>query len=743
MSFFLKIIILVFLLIFPANAEIIKDIKIVGNQRISTATILLFSKINKDSEITEKDLNNIIKNLYSTDFFKDVKVTFNDQILKISVNENPIVQTVIFKGIKKKSIIEVLEDNIQLKEKNPFIKNIVKRDETKIINILRSNGFYFSNVDSKIIENDNNTVDLIYEIDLKKRAHIKNIKFIGDKKIKDGKLRGIIISEESKFWKFISNKKFLDVNRIALDESLLKNYYKNNGYYNVKIESSSAQVINDQNFELIFNINAGNKFYFDNLVLNYPKDFSKDDFLGIISTLNEIRGELYSLKKINSILKEIDKVLLINDYAFFNATYEEVLNGDKINLTISLNETEKFYIERINLFGNYITNEKVIRNQLFADEGDPYNEILVNNSINEIRALGIFGNVKKKVSDGSKDKFKVVNITVEEKPTGEIMAGAGTGTSGSSIFVGLKEKNYLGEGTKLDVNATLSQTGVQGLFSVNLKNYKNSDKDLNTSIENSSFDQLSKFGYKTTKTGFTIGTSYEQFKDVFFSPSISNYYETMKTSSSASSTRKKQEGDYFDSQANYSFTLNKLNQNYQPSDGYKTSFSQSIPLYSDDLTITNAFSYATYHSIFENQVLGINFLLKSADSLSGDDIRVSKRLFIPSRRLRGFESGKIGPVDSGDFVGGNYASVLNISSNLPNLFSQVQNLDFSIFVDTANLWGVDYDSSLDNSKIRSSTGIAIDWFTPVGPLNFSFAQPITKSSSDVTEFFRFDIGTTF
>ena len=624
MSFFLKIIILVFLLIFPANAEIIKDIKIVGNQRISTATILLFSKINKDSEITEKDLNNIIKNLYSTDFFKDVKVTFNDQILKISVNENPIVQTVIFKGIKKKSIIEVLEDNIQLKEKNPFIKNIVKRDETKIINILRSNGFYFSNVDSKIIENDNNTVDLIYEIDLKKRAHIKNIKFIGDKKIKDGKLRGIIISEESKFWKFISNKKFLDVNRIALDESLLKNYYKNNGYYNVKIESSSAQVINDQNFELIFNINAGNKFYFDNLVLNYPKDFSKDDFLGIISTLNEIRGELYSLKKINSILKEIDKVLLINDYAFFNATYEEVLNGDKINLTISLNETEKFYIERINLFGNYITNEKVIRNQLFADEGDPYNEILVNNSINEIRALGIFGNVKKKVSDGSKDKFKVVNITVEEKPTGEIMAGAGTGTSGSSIFVGLKEKNYLGEGTKLDVNATLSQTGVQGLFSVNLKNYKNSDKDLNTSIENSSFDQLSKFGYKTTKTGFTIGTSYEQFKDVFFSPSISNYYETMKTSSSASSTRKKQEGDYFDSQANYSFTLNKLNQNYQPSDGYKTSFSQSIPLYSDDLTITNAFSYATYHSIFENQVLGINFLLKSADSLSGDDIRVSK-----------------------------------------------------------------------------------------------------------------------
>ncbi len=743
MSFFLKIIFFVFLLIFPANSESIKDIKIIGNERISTATILLFSKIDKDSDITDSDLNSIIKNLYSTDFFKDVKVTFDSQILKIVVNENPIVQSVIFKGIKKKNIISILEENIQLKEKNPFIRNVVKRDATKIVNILRSNGFYFSKVDSKIIENDNNTVDLIYEIDLKKRAHIKNIKFIGDKKIKDGKLRGIIVSEESKFWKFISNKKFLDVNRISLDEKLLENYYKNNGYYNVKIESSSAQVVNDQNFELIFNINAGNKFYFDNLNLNYPNDFSEQDFLDIISTLNKTRGEVYSLKKINSILKEIDKILLVSDYAFFNATYEEVLNNDKINLTINLKETEKFYIERINLFGNYITNEKVIRNQLYADEGDPYNEILVNNSINEIKSLGIFSSVNKKISEGSSDKFKVIDITVEESPTGEVMAGAGTGTSGSSVFVGLKEKNYLGQGTKLDVNATLSQTGIQGLFSINLKNYKNSDKDLNTSFENSSYDQLSKFGYKTTKTGFTIGTSYEQFKDIFFSPSISNYYETMKTSSSATNTRKKQEGDYIDSQLNYSFILNKLNQNYQPSDGYKTSFSQSIPIYSDDLVITNSFAYSTYHSFFENQVLGINFLIKSADSLSGDDIRVSKRLTIPSRRLRGFENGKVGPVDAGDYIGGNYASVLNFSTNLPNLLSQVQNLDFSVFVDAANLWGVDYDSSLDNSKIRSSTGIAIDWFTPVGPLNFSFAQPISKSSSDVTEFFRFDIGTTF
>ena len=735
------------LLIFFINtisfAEVIKEFKITGNKRISDSTIILFSKVKIYDDINKDDLNKIIKELYSTNFFKNVKVSFDNQIIEIFVDENPVIQKLVFNGIKKKNIISKLKENIKLKEKQPFLKNDVKNDVTNIMNILRSNGFYFSKVESEFKTNDNHTVDLIYNIELGKRAHITKIKFIGDKKIKDGKLRNVIISEESKFWKFISNKKFLDINRISLDEKLLRNYYKNKGYYNIKIESSSAQVINDDNFELIFNINAGNKYYFDALNLNFPSDFSEDEFSEIILTLNNLKGKIYSLKKINSILKEIDNLLLNNDYAFFNATYNENLSGDKINLEINLTESEKKYVERINVFGNYITNDRVIRNQLFVDEGDPYNEILLNNSINEIRSLGIFKGVSSKTVEGKSDKFKIVNITVEETPTGEIMAGAGTGTSGTSVTFGIKEKNYLGEGRKLDANLTISDTSVEGLFSTTIRNYKNSDKNLNTSIENSSYDQLNRFGYKSTKTGFSLGTSYEQFKDIYFSPSISNYYETMKTSSSASNARKKQEGDYIDSSFNYSFTLNKLNQNFQPSDGYKIGFTQSLPIYSDDLTIVNQFDYSKYYSFLDDKVFAFNFLIKTANSISGEDVRASKRLYIPSRRLRGFEKGKVGPVDSGDFIGGNFATVLNLSTNLPKLLPEVQNLEFTIFLDAANLWGVDFDSSLDNSKIRSSTGLAIDWFTPVGPLSFSFATPITKASSDVDETFRFDIGTTF
>ena len=743
MKLIIKLLLLIFFINSISFAEILKEFKVEGNKRISSKTIILFSKVKINDDINESNLNEIIKELYSTNFFKDVKVSFSNQILKITVKENPVIQSLIFNGIKKKNIISTLKSSVELKEKNPFLKNTVKSDETQIINILRSNGFYFSKVESEVKKNDNYTVDLIYNIELGKKAHIKKIKFIGDKKFKDGKLRNIIVSEETRFWKFISNKKFLDINRISLDKKLLKSYYKNRGFYNVKIESASAQVTGDDNFELIFNINAGKKYYFNNLSLNFPSDFSESDFSGIKSSLNKLKGEIYSLKKINSILKEIDKLLLDSDYSFFNATYNENLYENKLDLTINLTESEKKYVERINLFGNYITNDRVIRNQLQVDEGDPYNKILLNNSINEIKALGIFKNVTSKASKGKSEEFKIIDITVEEMPTGEIMAGAGTGTSGSSITFGIKEKNYLGKGQKLDANLTISDSSVTGLFSTTNKNYKNSNKDLNTSFENTSLDRMSSFGYKSTKTGFSLGTSYEQYKDVFFSPSFSNYYETMKTSSSASSTRKKQEGDYIDSTFNYKFTLNKLNQNFRPSDGYKIGFYQSLPLYSDDLTIVNQFDYSKYFSFLDEQVFAVNFLLKTANSISGEDIRVSKRLFIPSRRLRGFEAGKVGPVDSGDFIGGNFASVMNLSTNLPKFLPEVQNLDFTLFIDAANLWGVDFDSSLDNSKIRSSTGLAIDWYTPIGPLNFSFATPITKASSDVEETFRFDIGTTF
>ena len=253
---------------------------------------------------------------------------------------------------------------------------------------------------------------------------------------------------------------------------------------------------------------------------------------------------------------------------------------------------------------------------------------------------------------------------------------------------------------------------------------------------------MSRAGYKTSRTGFSIGTEFEQIDNLFVNLELSNFYEDLETIDTATSIVKKQEGNYFENLLKYSIKINKLNQDFQPTDGYINNFSQTLPIYSDDLAIENSFTSSLYHSFGDNIVLTAKYFLKTINSLE-DNVRVSKRVFVPSKRLRGFESGKIGPKDGTQYIGGNYASSLNLSSTFPNVFFEKENIDLNFFIDMANVWEVDYNSSLDSSKIRSSTGVAVNWFSGIGPLSFSYAIPLSESDTDITESFRFQIGTSF
>ena len=252
---------------------------------------------------------------------------------------------------------------------------------------------------------------------------------------------------------------------------------------------------------------------------------------------------------------------------------------------------------------------------------------------------------------------------------------------------------------------------------------------------------MSTGGYKTSRTGFGLGTGFEQYSDFFVNIDISAYYEKLETSSTASNIKKKQEGDYFENLLSYAFSINKLDQNWQPTDGYKTSFSQVLPIYSEDLSLENTFDAARYYSVTDNLILSGKLFIKAVNSID-DNVRVSRRVYIPSSKLRGFESGKIGPKEGDEYVGGNYGSAVNLNTTLPNVLAGYENVDVSLFFDAANLWHVDYNSSLDSNKIRSATGIAINWFTVIGPLSFSYAVPISDESTDDTSF-RFRIGTSF
>ncbi len=733
---------LYFSLICFAKSEIIKKFDITGNDRISDQTILMFSDLEIGQNVNQIQLNEALKELYYTDYFKDIKISLDQGILTINVIENPIIQRIVIKGVKEEKLRKIINEITSKIDKYPLIENKINEQINLLKNILKSYGYYFVELDVFTKENKNNTVDLTYDFNLGEIAKIYKIKFIGNKVFGDNKLRNIIISEETKFWKFITRNKFLDTNRIKADVFKLENYYRNRGYYNVKINSTFA-IINDQNqFELVFNIDSGKKFFFSNVNIKEADNIQIEDFVKFQEKFKDFEGEKYSKKKLENLINELNDYTLKNDFIFINATYTEILKDNNlIDVVITFDDVKKNYVERINILGNFITDEKVIRNLLIIDEGDPFNKILFEKSIQDIKSQNIFKEVKYK-SKSNNNLSQIIDITVEEKATGEIFAGAGTGTTGSSITAGIKENNYLGLGIKLDTNLAITEDSIKGKFSVLNPNYKNSDKSIKTVIESSTDDFMTSSGYKTSRTGLSLGTEFEQMNDLFVNIQISNFYENLETSSTATSVVKKQDGDYFENLITYVVKYNKLDQNFQPTDGFLNSFSQTLPIYSDDLSIENRFSTAAYHSISDNFILSAKLLIQTINSID-DNVRISKRVYIPSSRLRGFESGKIGPKDGNQFIGGNYATSLNLNTTIPNIFFENESIDFNVFFDLANVWEVDYNSSLDSNKIRSATGIALNWFSPIGPFTFSYAIPITEASTDITEEFRFQIGTSF
>ena len=738
--------ILIFFFLILTNvlkAEIVKEINIQGNQRISSETIKMFTGVSINDDLSENDLNQILKKLYNTNFFDNVSVRFLNETLVVIVKENPIIQNINYEGIKSSKILEDLKSNSLLKSRSSFNEILLDKDKKKIKSFLKDKGYYFSELEISIEELEDNKINLSYKITLGEKAKIQKISFIGNKIYKDKKLKGIILSEEYKPWKFLSGKKFLNESMIKYDERLLKNFYLNKGYYNVIINSSFAKMLNDQSFELIFNIDANSKVFFGDLKMDLPSDFSKSNYEEVEKFFQKLENEPYSINRIEDIIEKIETITINEQFESIQANVNEKVVSDKININFKIEETEKFFIERINIFGNNVTRESVIRNQIEIDEGDPFNQILYAKSLNNIKALNFFENVDGEILDGNEFNTKIINITITEKATGEIFAGVGTGTDGSSFSFGIKENNYLGRGVKVDSNLNVSEERIKGKFLVSNPNYKNSDKNLDLSLEATSIDRIGTSGYKSNVTGFSIGTQFEYLDDLRFGLSTRNTIEKIDVDSSASARQKKQDGNYFDSFIGLDFFYDKRNQKYQTTSGFFSNYNVNIPILSDTNTFTNAYNYKIFKELYENNISTFSFLFKSASSISGDDVKLSERLYIPGRKLRGFESGKIGPKDGSDYIGGNYVSSINATTTVPGIFENAQNVDVVVFADAANIWGVDYDNSLDKSGIRSSVGVGLDWLTPVGPLTFSFAQPITKEPADIEETFRFNIGTSF
>ena len=740
----LKYIFIIIALTLPLKAENINNVTINGNKRVSDETVKIYGEINNIKTYSQKNANTILKNLYGTDFFEDVQISFEKGTLTINLKEYPVINQLVIIGESVKKFQDEIKKVINSKEKRSLNKSLLIKDVNIIKSLYSTLGYNFVKVETKLKKIDEDNYDLLFDIERGEKTKISSIKFIGNDSVRNKRLKNVIASEENKFWKFISKNTVLNENLINLDVRLLTNYYKSIGFYDIKINSNFAQIIDVEKAELIYSIDEGKRYYIGKLATNLDKIFDKKIFFPLNQTFTKYAGEYYSPFKIKEILEEIDLIISNNNLQFVEHNVQEQIRNDSIDITFNIFEGEKELVERINIKGNTVTNEDVIRSELIVDEGDPLTMINLEKSISKIKARNIFNEVKYKITDSEEKNLKIIDIEVEERPTGEISAGAGVGTSGGAIAFGIKENNWMGTGKAVEFKLDLDEESLSGVLSMNNPNYDNLGNSLNYFLRSEGNDKPDQ-GYENTIVSAGIGTSFEQYQNIIASLGASFTYDDLRTVTSASETLKKQSGEFSELALNYGFKLDNRNRAFMPTSGSITSFGQEAPIYADKSYLRNNFAHSSYKALNEN-VIGAGKLYISTINGFGDDsdVRLSKRRNLSTQRLRGFEKGKVGPVDGNDHVGGNYAAALNLEASLPNFLPENTNTDFGLFLDVGNVWGIDYDSSIDDSnKIRSSTGVALNWISPLGPMSFVLSQNISKANTDKTESFRFNLGTTF
>jgi outer membrane protein insertion porin family len=737
------ILVFIFLNTSFVRSEIIKEIKITGNSRISNETVIIYGEIKKGVDYKEKDLNIILKNLYASDFFENVSIELNKNVLNINLKEYQNIENLTITGEKRKSYEKQIKKIIKLREKSSYIKSYLPDDIRQIKNFYSQLGYNFAEVDAKIKDLDKNKIRLLLDIKRGPQTRISSINFIGDKKIRDKRLRDIIASDEDKFWKFLSKNTKFNQNLIDLDVRLLRNYYKSIGYYNVNVNSKTANLDKDGSIDLVYSIDAGKRFIINKIITNPDSIYDKNLFLPLNDKYKKVIGSYYSPFTVRKLLEDIDELIEENNLQFVEHNVEERIESDGISIRFNIFEGEKTLVERINVKGNSVTDEKVIRGELLLDEGDPFTKLALNKSISKIKARNIFGKVSSETEQGSKTNLKIIDIEVEEKPTGEITAGAGIGTSGGTIAFGVSENNWLGEGKRVNFGVDVDKESLTGTINYTNPNYDYLGKSINYFLSSTSNDKPDQ-GYENTVVEAGANTSFEQYKDIFINLGLSSSYDDLRTDDSASASLKKQDGEFSEIVGSYGLKYDKRNRAFMPTSGSIVGFQQELPLYADKPFIGNTITMSTYKEISENVVGAGKIYLSSINGLNDENVRLNKRKSLSSKRLRGFKRNKVGPKDGVDHVGGNYVAALNFETNLPNLLPESSKSDIALFLDLGNVWGVDYDSSIDESnKLRASTGIGLNWLSPLGPMSFVFSQDLKKAETDETESFTFNLGTTF
>jgi outer membrane protein insertion porin family len=735
---------------YAQNGQVVRQIQVQGNQRIEPSTVESYLTVHVGEPYDAQKIDESIKSLFATGLFDDVTIDPQGDVLVVKVVENPIINRIAFEGNKRLET-KVLEGEIQLRPRVVYTRARVQNAVNRILELYRRNGRYAAKVEPKIIELDQNRVDLVFEISEGPTTGVGGINFIGNEQYSDSTLRGVIQTRESAWYRFLSSDDTYDPDRVSFDEELLRRFYGARGYADFQVVSTVAELTPDgKEFFITFTVEEGPQYKFGDInVETTLKDLNTEQLIALAQSL---KGDTYNANLVEATVQAFTDEIGRLGYAFVNIEPRLKKNPDTltVDVTYQINEGRKVYVERIDISGNLRTLDEVIRREFRLAEGDAFNTALLRRSQQRLRNLGFFEKVDVTTEPGSTPDKVVIKTKVTEKSTGELSFGAGFSTQDGVLGdVRLTEHNLLGRGQDLSANLTVSQRRQSVDISFTEPYFLDRDLAAGFDLFRTRTDFQNQSSYDETSTGGTLRMGYPLTENLRHSVRYTlRADEIQNVDDSASVFIQEEEGERSTSLVGQTLSYDRRDVRFLPTEGYYLRLDQDVAgLGGDNRFIRHEVKGEYYYSVVPDVVLSVTGSGGYIKAFGGESVHLSNRFFIGGNNLRGFAFGGIGPRDSetDDRLGGNLYYVSSAEVRFPLGLPEELRIFGRAFVDAGSLRDIDVSGpTLDKSDgLRVGSGLGLSWLSPLGPLSVNFAVPVKKEDKDNTEFFMLSFGTRF
>ena len=749
-----------------AETGVVNRILVQGNQRIDQTTVLSYLPIQPGDTIDPVILDVAIRTLTRTQLFADVQIGLQPNgDLVVRIVENPIINQVVFEGNGAISE-DKLREEVTIAPRGIYTRARVQEDVGKIIELYRLSGRISATVTPKLVQLEQNRVDVIFEIDEGPETGVQSITFLGNSAFSDSELREVMVTKQTQWWRLFTKNDNYDPGRLDYDREQLRKFYTNRGYYDFRIVSAVAELAPDDSaFAMTLTVDEGDRYNFGDIQVVTENDRLNADFLELLLPIQT--GQLYESDKIESSVDALTFAAGSAGYAFvdINPTYRPNPDADTIDVTFNVSEGQRVYVDRINVIGNTRTIDPVIRRELMLTEGDAFNRTLLERSRNNLRALGFFKEVTVDETRGAAPDRSIVNVTVEEQPTGELSVGAGFSSVDSFVVnLGISERNFRGRGQNVVARVEWGSLRQQIDFRFTEPRFLGRDIGAGFDLFHSRYDfqEESSFDYRSTGAGVRLTyplNGYSRLSTRYFIKDDEilvpvGYCDAGGVGSTALC---EQVGASLNSSVGYTLFVDRRNDPIRPTRGWTGSLRQDFAGLGGDVNYVKTEADATlYYGITPSWIVSVSGSTGYVSGWSGDAVRINDRFFKGGNSFRGFENAGMGPRDltTNDALGGNFYAVGSIELTLPNGLPAQYGIKTSLFADVGTLGvldnrytlgtnGLPDTSIVDDLSLRASAGLSVHWRSPMGPIRFDFSQILSNEEYDRTETFRFSTSTQF